>query len=182
MSKRGIYVMGVLTLVGFPLLATLVQFFFTNYRIMELLHLEDLRSGELILGASIGVIYAFFSLLVLGSELFEQAPDRVERFVKNLNLSFWDALFLSICAGVGEEIFFRSSLQTFIGPFWGSLLFVAVHGYLVPWNWRKSLYGLLVLPLTFILAYGYEYFGLWFSIGVHILYDLVLFEAMRKGD
>lgn len=174
--------MGVLTLVGFPLLAGLIQFFFTQKPILELVHLNELTLGETVFGASIGVIYALFSLLFLSSELFAQAPDRVERFVKNLNLTFWDALFLSLCAGVGEEIFFRSCLQPFTGPCLGSIVFVAVHGYLVPWNWRKSLYGLLVLPLTFILAFGFDYFGLWFSIGVHFVYDLVLFEAMRKGD
>ena len=99
----------------------------------------------------------------------------MDDLVRSMKLNYWDAIFLSICAGVGEELLFRVGVQHYIGPFWTSILFVAVHGYLNPFNWKMSLYGLVVLPLSFVLSYGLIEFGLWFSISAHFAYDLILF-------
>ncbi len=92
-----------------------------------------------------------------------------------MNLSVFDAIFLSLCAGIGEELLFRGGMQFYLGPCLTSIIFVALHGYLNPFNWKQSLYGIVVLPLSFILGYGYEWYGLWFSIAVHFSYDLILF-------
>ena len=55
---------------------------------------------------------------------------------------------------------------------------MAIHGYLNPWNWKFSLYGLLILPFVLLLSYGYELFGLWFAIMAHFAYDAVLFTQL----
>ena len=114
----------------------------------------------------------------MNAPVFDKLPVRVETMVRNMKLSVWDCVFLSICAGVGEELLFRSGMQFYLGPLITSVIFVAVHGYLNPFNWRMSLYGLIVLPFILMISYGYEEFGLWFSIGAHFSYDLVLFLSM----
>ena len=62
-----------------------------------------------------------------------------------------DALFISFCAGFGEEILFRTGMQHYLGILITSIFFVAIHGYLNPFNWRYSLYGLIVLPFILLL-------------------------------
>ena len=67
-----------------------------------------------------------------------------------------------------------------------SILFVALHGYLNPWNWRFSIYGIIVLPFIFLISLGFEMFGLWFAVAAHFAYDAVLFtfiirEQKSKG-
>jgi membrane protease YdiL (CAAX protease family) len=95
-----------------------------------------------------------------------------------MNLNVGDAIFLSFCAGFGEELLFRSGMQYYLGIIVTSLIFVAIHGYLNPKNWRYSLYGLLVLPFILLISLGFETFGLWFAIAAHFSYDAVLFIAM----
>ncbi|MFM7387280.1 MAG: type II CAAX prenyl endopeptidase Rce1 family protein, partial [Bacteroidota bacterium] len=84
--------------------------------------------------------------------------------------------------GLGEELFFRAALQPYLGIWITSVLFVAIHGYLNPWNWRMSLYGLMILPFIFLLSFGYEHFGLWFAVAAHFAYNAVLFTAMVREN
>jgi len=127
-----------------------------------------------------GVLYAFIALLVMTAPVFDKLPVRVETMVRNMKLTVWDCVFLSICAGVGEELLFRSGMQFYLGPLITSVIFVAVHGYLNPFNWRMSIYGLVVLPFILLISYGFEEFGLWFAVGAHFSYDLVLFLTMSE--
>lgn len=146
--------------------------------LLELLQFENITYLKLGVGIEIGILYAFIALLLMNAPVFEKLPVRVETMVKNMKLSVWDCVFLSICAGVGEELLFRSGIQFYLGPLITSVLFVAIHGYLNPFNWRMSIYGLIVLPFILMISYGFEEFGLWFAIGAHFSYDLVLFLSM----
>ena len=95
-----------------------------------------------------------------------------------LKLNFWEGLFLSMCAGIGEELLFRSGIQPLLGPVITSILFIALHGYLNPFNWRFSIYGLIALPFILLISYSVGPFGLWFAIAAHFSYDAVLFTIM----
>lgn len=154
--------------------------YFEDASILPLFQFENFTYLKFGLGVEVGILYAFFALLVMQASVFESLPVRVETMVKNMKLTVWDCVFLSICAGVGEELLFRTGMQFYLGPFITSVIFVAVHGYLNPFNWRISLYGLIVLPFILIIAYGFEEFGLWFAIGAHFSYDLVLFLTMSS--
>ncbi len=178
MSKRGIYILGFITLLAFPISAYLVLYFFNDYDLEKFIRWNEILQPETILGMTLGVIYAFFALVFMGAPVFEKLPNRVEMMVKNMKLTIWDALFLSVCAGVGEELLFRAGMQLYVGPWITSIFFVAIHGYLNPMNWRMSIYGLIVLPFIFLISFGYDTFGQWFSIGAHFSYDFVLFMAL----
>jgi len=145
---------------------------------LEILDLDNLDAYPLTLGIGFGILYALLALGFMQSSVFQELPTRIETIVKNMNLSIWDCLFLSICAGVGEELLFRSGVQYYLGPIITSIIFVAIHGYLNPFNWRMSLYGLIVLPFILVISYALEEFGLWFCIGAHFSYDFVLFYVM----
>ncbi|MBU2019208.1 MAG: CPBP family intramembrane metalloprotease [Bacteroidetes bacterium] len=182
MSKSSIYFMGLITLLGFPLLGCIVNYFYLELNWLEFFGFQNYSTPLIILGACFGLFYAMALLLSSELALIKDMPDRVEKMVASLNLNLMDGLFLSVCASVGEELFFRAAIQPIIGPWWGALFFVAVHGYIVPWDWNKSKYGLVVLPLSILLSLGFDHFGLWFSIGVHFAYDFVLFESIRKNN
>ncbi len=162
----------------FPIPAFLYLYFAEDYSLEQFVRWNEILQPETILGINLGVIYAFLALLFMGAPVFEKLPNRVETMVRNMRLTIWDALFLSICAGVGEELLFRAGLQFLLGPWITSIIFVAVHGYLNPLNWRLSLYGFIVLPFILMISFGYDYFGQWFSIGAHFSYDLVLFMTI----
>tara|TARA_R110000737_G_C14624517_1_gene494376 strand:- start:1569 stop:2129 length:561 start_codon:yes stop_codon:yes gene_type:complete len=178
LSKRSIYILGIVTLFLFPLPAYFYWYWQDGITLQQFLRWEEIWMPETAFGIIFGVIYAFFALLFMGAPVFESMPNRVENLVKSMRLTVFDAIFLSICAGVGEELLFRAGMQPILGVWFTSIFFVAIHGYLNPMNWRMSLYGLLVLPFIVLISFGYDTFGQWFSIGAHFSYDLVLFMTI----
>lgn len=172
--------MGLITLLVFPIPTFLVFYFVEGIYPLEILELDKFSWFEIVIGLELGVAYAFFSLILLQFRVFDQMPNRVEKVVRDMKLTLFDCFFLSICAGFGEELLFRSGFQFYLGPIITSVFFVAIHGYLNPFNWRMSLYGLIVLPLILLISYGFTYYGLWFAISAHFSYDLVLFITISR--
>jgi hypothetical protein len=182
LSKRSIYLLGLITLFLFPIPTFLGLYWFEDIFPLEILQIENLSIFKLGIGIQLGIVYAFLVLLLMQATVFKKVPSRVENLVKSMNLNLFDCIFISICAGIGEELLFRSGVQFYAGPIITTLIFVAIHGYLNPFNWKMSLYGLIVMPFIFIISYGYYEFGLWFSIGAHFSYDFVLLIVITKSD
>jgi len=173
--------LGLVTLVIFPIPTFAVLYFFEDVLPLGIFQFDNLGVYPIIIGLLLGIVYAFIALFVMQAKVFEKLPSRIEQIVKDMNLTMLDCIFLSICAGVGEELLFRSGVQFYLGPILTSVIFVAIHGYLNPWNWRMSLYGLIVLPFILLISYGFESMGLWFAITTHFAYDLVLFTVISES-
>ena len=146
---------------------------------LEILDFDHFQWYPIALGSGFGVLYAFLALLLMQAKVFKEMPTRVEKLVQSMNLTTLDCIFLSLCAGIGEELLFRSGVQFYLGPIITTVIFVAIHGYLNPFNWRMSLYGLIVLPFILIISFALEEYGLWFCIAAHFCYDFVLFYVMK---
>lgn len=173
--------MGLVTLLLFPIPAYLALYYINDWSFAEFIQLDTFTFNNLLFGGAVGCIYAFISNQLMKAKLFDSVPLKVDDLVRSMNLTVFDSIFLSICAGVGEELLFRVGVQNYLGVVVTSILFVVIHGYLNPKSWKHSLYGIVVLPLSFILGFGYEWFGLWFAIAVHTSYDLTLFLMFTKN-
>ena len=160
LNKRLILFLGLVTLVIFPLPTFYFLMYWENMTLSEIVELEHFELIPILYGLEFGIIYAFFASLLLKAPIFERVPLKMEKMIRSLNLSIPEALFLSLCAGVGEELLFRSGVQFYLGIWPASIIFVAIHGYFSIKNPLISLYGLIVLPFILIIAYGFDYFGL----------------------
>jgi hypothetical protein len=178
MEKRKIYFLGLITLLVFPIPGFFIVYFSEGLNPFEILKPEEYWLQDVLYGFSIGLAYALFAFLMLQVPIFRKVPLKVTDLVKKLKLNYFDAFFLSLCAGIGEELLFRVGVQYYLGVYLTAILFVAVHGYFSFKQPLMSLYGLIVLPLALILGFGYEYFGFWFAAAIHFCYDLVLFLAI----
>ena len=178
MSFKIVFI-GLLTLVGFPILGYWLLYGVEINHLDEFLQWDE-RLNPIAIGYGLmfGFSYAFLALLFMNAPIFDSLGNRMEHLIKQLKLTVVKGLFLSVCAGVGEELLFRASVQPYLGIWITSILFVAIHGYLNPWNWKFSLYGIIILPFIILLSYGYELFGLWFAIMAHTAYDAVLFTSI----
>lgn len=174
--------MGLMTLLLFPIPAFLVLHYISGQSFREFMDWDSFHFSNIAIGICIGVGYAFLANQLMKLPVFKSVPLRVDELVKSLDLTLLDAVFLSLCAGIGEELLFRAGVQFYIGVSITAVLFVVMHGYLNPFNWKQSLYGVVVLPLSFLLGLGYEWYGLWFSIAVHTAYDFTLFVAFGSDD
>jgi hypothetical protein len=179
LKKRSLLFLGLLTLLVFPIPTFLGLYFVEGTTPLEILDLDHFQWYPIALGLGFGILYALLALLLMQARVFKEMPTRVEKLVQSMNLTTLDCIFLSLCAGVGEELLFRSGVQFYLGPIITTVIFVAIHGYLNPFNWRMSLYGLIVLPFILVISFALEEYGLWFCIAAHFSYDFVLFYVMK---
>ncbi len=175
-SKKKIYLLRLVTLLIFPLPTIIYKLFWEDKSLFEILELNDFSILLIFNGLALGITYALLSTYLLKKSVFKSEFKKQQELLNQLDLNAWDAILLSICAGVGEELLFRAGIQLLLGPIITTLVFIAIHGYYHPKNWRLSLYGLLLTPFILLISYGYEYYGLWFAIAAHFSYDWVLFN------
>lgn len=173
---------GWITLLVFPIPGFYLQYYFNQTSFLDFIAFDDFRMIPLVYGLQLGIVYGFIAYLFMKAPFFEKVPVKINKLVRNMKLSVFDGLFLSLCAGIGEELLFRQGIQSFTGVLLTSVLFVALHGYLNPFNLRFSVYGLIVLPFIILISYGLDVFGIWFCIAAHFSYDAVLFTFMLKED
>lgn len=173
---------GWITLFVFPIPGFYLQYYFNQTSFLDFIAFDDFRMIPLVYGLQLGIVYGFIAYLFMKAPFFEKVPVKINKLVRNMKLSVFDGLFLSLCAGIGEELLFRQGIQSFTGVLLTSVLFVALHGYLNPFNLRFSVYGLIVLPFIILISYGLDIFGIWFCIAAHFSYDAVLFTFMLKED
>jgi membrane protease YdiL (CAAX protease family) len=182
LNKSKILFFGWVTLLLMPLPAYFALHYFKEVDIYAFFQVANFKTIPILYGLEFGIVYAFLAMLLLQAPVFKTIPLPIDKLVKDLNLNYVDAVFLSLCAGIGEELLFRTGIQTFLGVWITSFLFVAVHGYFSLKKIKMSLYGLVVLPFILLISYGFEHFGLWFSISAHFAYDLVLFFVLIQSE
>ncbi len=180
MKKNKLYILGLITLVLFPIPAYLYHYWVNSTSLHDFLELDTIKISSIVAGGVFGISYAIFALFMMKIPLYQKIPLKIDELVRSLNLTYADAIFLSLCAGIGEELLFRSGIQDLLGVWVTSLLFVAIHGYFSLRKPLMNLYGILVLPFILIIGYCYEWFGLWMVVSAHTFYDLTLFIALIK--
>lgn len=89
-------------------------------------------------------------------------------------------IFVSLCAGIGEEIFFRGIIQPYLGIVVTAIIFVAIHGYLNPKNLKITVYGVYMVFAIMLLGYLTDKFGLITAITAHTVIDVVLLIKTKK--
>ena len=178
--KNQILLLGWVTLLIFPIPGFLLQYYFNDIGWFEFFDIDSYSIIGLFYGLELGIVYGVVSYLFTRSHFFEKLPYKINDIIRDSNLKVHHGIFLSLCAGIGEELLFRAGIQPFLGPILTSIIFVALHGYLNPLKLRFSVYGLIVLPFIFLIAYGLEAFGLLFCIAAHFSYNAILFTFMIK--
>ena len=105
--------------------------------------------------------------------------DKYKNMIISSEIDLQLIFFISFCAGVGEEILFRGVIQPLIGVWITSLIFVAIHGYLNPTNWRISIYGIYLTLSIALIGYLSNWLGLCTAIAAHMIIDVILFYKLK---
>ncbi len=177
-KKKTLIKLALFTLFGFSLIGLIIIRSFSVTPINQVLLSGEPLWIQIIIGTSIGLVAA-----VIGWKIIEQPPLQPVRIffstlIQNLNLSFSEIILISFCAGVGEEILFRGAIQPFLGIWITAIVFVAIHGYLNPYNWRLSVYGIFMTLVIAGLGYSAEHYGLISAISAHIMIDIYLLDKL----
>jgi len=136
-------------------------------------------TGQAALGLGAGLVIGLAARALVRTGWMREVDERFARLIGARVRSGAEAAFLSVCAGVGEELFFRGALQHWLGVLPTAVLFVAIHGYLDPRDRRMLAYGgLLTAGMVGVGALA-QHAGLLAAMLAHTVIDLVLFEQLR---
>lgn len=179
-NKNMLLLMGLVTIFGMGAIGAFIIEFFQE---------KDWRSVfthgidwyyQLGIGLVYGFVCALIALLLLKQTFMQDIKGFYADLFNEMDLSVGAILFISYCAGVGEEMLFRGALQHYMGIFITSIVFVAIHGYLNPKDWRISIYGAYMTLVIVGVGYMYESFGMITAMSAHFMIDVVLLYSILR--
>lgn len=180
-NKKIIIQLALATIVGMPIAAIVID------RISDSVDLATSLIGvhdwwlQILLGLLVGLVAAFVAQIIINSPLLNKVNKRYANMLGRFDLSMSEILFISVCAGVGEELLFRGALQPLLGILITSIAFVAIHGYLNPKDWRLSMYGLYMTIVIAGIGYLTVVSGLIASIIAHTVIDVYLLYKLQQS-
>lgn len=140
--------------------------------------LEQLGLG-LALGLATGAVSAVSTLRKPSAEAVQRTASSYAR----LDLSGWNPLWISLGAGISEELLFRAALQPLVGIWGASLLFLLVHA--GAYDFRRFDRAALwqaggVFGMSMLFGLAFEYAGLLAVMVAHTLVDIVGLYLVRR--
>jgi CAAX protease family protein len=175
LSRHSFFIMALVTLFGFSIVGLLIIETFHDFSIWQVIAFGSPWPYQILRGLVFGTVAAACMIWMIGTPLLVEARNFFSELISDANLKMPDLLFLSLAAGIGEEILFRAALQPFLGIWLTALIFVALHGYLNPMNLQMSIYGVLMVIISAGLGYLFEYIGIFAAMSAHFIIDLILF-------
>lgn len=179
-SRGGISILLIITALGFPLLGWGIATA-TNIPFWEMFTTQ-FSQWSIALGLIIGFISAILGYWLINTKFLNLSNTRLFKIIQKIASSWIMALFISLCAGFGEEILFRGVLQSLWGIYITSFVFVFIHGYLNPLKPKMSFYGIFLIFVSVAFGYLHEYFGIFSAIAAHAAYDFLLLRFTARQD
>jgi len=182
-TKYTLIFLGLGTLIAFPLLSWLLMFIIPNsfnVSFKTMFHINESDYGFIPLFLAIGIMFGLVVVWLAELTYFEKSMERYKNLLKGYKLSVFYVFFLSICAGVGEEIFFRGVIQPIFGVWLTALFFVGIHGYFSIKIKRINIFALLLTCFIALLGWSSKEYSIWLAIAGHFSYDLVLLFYYKK--
>jgi membrane protease YdiL (CAAX protease family) len=178
--KSVIMQLALATIIGMPMVALIIDHFSETIDLrISLIGFAPLLN-QFGYGILAGLIIAVIAQLLIASPLLNKVNVQYANMLGRFNLSFSEIAIVSICAGVGEEMLFRGALQPFFGIIITSFLFVAIHGYINPFNWKLTIYGLYMTACICLIGYLADTQGLLAAIAAHTVIDIYLLYFLQK--
>ena len=186
-QKRQVLLLGLLTLLVMPAIGALLIYFLSDVAITERLTGPYPWWKQVLLGIPLGLTSAWGAKYIIDLPKMSTTKHQADAMIAGLNLNKSEMVFLSLCAGVGEELLFRGAIQGLILPFspllvimGSSILFVAIHGYLNPKAGKIAWYGIYLVGIVAIWGVLSEEIGIFVAIVAHFIVDVYLFFSVAK--
>lgn len=166
------------TIIGMPLMALAIDHFSEKVSIADALIGDGQFGMHVLYGIVAGLAIAIPGYWISTRPWMGRVHHQYARLIHQFNLNNSDILFISCCAGIGEEILFRGAIQPYLGVLLTAIFFVAIHGYLNPKDWRISVYGIFMTAGIAGLGFLAETNGLLVAIVAHTIIDIYLLKRM----
>jgi uncharacterized protein len=177
---RTLFLLGMGTLLIFGGLGILSVAFFQGISFYSLLKSGLPLGWQIVTGIVAGLFSAGIAWFIITRDFFSGQFAFYQKLIQTFTWTQGSIIFVSLCAGVGEELFFRAGIQPFLGIGWTSVFFVALHGYLNPYNWRISVYGVCMVGIIAGFGFLFEKSGIFSVIVAHMVFDWVLLTFLTR--
>ncbi len=137
-------------------------------------------SFQIATGTAAGLVIAFVAAWLIDRPWMRAIKLKYARLIGPLLATPADILLVSLCAGIGEELFFRGAVQHWLGIPLTALVFVAIHGYLDPRSWRMCVYGITLTFGMMVLGWMASAWGLVAPMAAHTAIDVVLLAKLAR--
>lgn len=137
---------------------------------------------QILIGIGFGIVTAKAGWQIVELPKLEKTKLFFTQLIRPLRLNFLEIIFISVCAGVGEELFFRGAIQPVLGIWFTSILFVLLHGYLNPFNMPLTYYGIYMVLVIGVMGLMTEHFGIITSMVAHTIIDVLLLSELSRGS
>lgn len=134
---------------------------------------------QLLTGLVVGTVIGGTAWAMVRTFWMTPLRERYAVFIGPMVTRLDQRLLISICAGVGEELFFRGAVQWWLGIPLTAVVFVAIHGYLDPRDLRILAYGAIMTLGMVLLGWMAETFGLLGPMIAHTVIDIILLERLH---
>lgn len=179
-KKQVILQLAIVTITLMPAVALIIDHYSDTVDLATLLVGFVPWWQQVAIGLVAGGIIAVLARLIVSSRLLNHVNLQYAGMLGGFNLNMGEIILISLCAGVGEELLFRGAIQPLLGVFITSVIFVAVHGYLNPSNWRLSVYGIFMTAAISLLGIICNSYGLIAPIIAHTVIDVYLLYYLQK--
>lgn len=181
MPKINIKALALFTLIGFPIVGAVLMYFFSEASLWSIFENKRSIGLQLLTGSLFGCITAVLAIQIVRIPFLEASTRKYTRILESLQLSIPMIIFISLSAGIGEEILFRGALQYLIGLWPAAIIFVAIHGYLNPFDWKISVYGVFLVFISAAFGYLFKNQGIYAPIMAHAVFDLILLLYVKNN-
>ena len=180
-NKQILMQLALATLIAMPMLAVIIDHFSetVDLQLMLLSGINPLM--QILIGLFAGIVIGHLAFFISTCSFMKPVMKKYSQLFGAFELNHSEMIYVSVCAGVGEEILFRGALQPLCGITITSLLFVAIHGYLNPKNWRISIYGILMTIAIISIGYMTLHVGIISAIIAHAMIDYYLILRMPRN-
>ena len=181
MRRINILAVAAFTLFGFPLIGALLLYFFSDFTFIQIFENKVGITLQVITGILFGSISSLLAIQLIRHPKLESSTKRYTRILESLNLSMSKIVIISIAAGVGEEILFRGCLQPMLGLWPVAVIFVLLHGYINPLDWKITVYGMFLILASAGFGYLFQNQGIYAPVLAHGVFDfIILFYVKNK--
>ncbi len=139
---------------------------------------------QLALGLALGGAYSVVALVDYRRNAGSERMRATVEGYSCLDLSGWNPLWISLAAGIGEEVLFRAALQPHIGIWLTSALFALAHvkAYRISSFNRTTLTQMGTLFVaSVVFGFMAQYAGLVTAIVVHVTMDVAGLLVVRRA-
>lgn len=167
------------TLLGMTAFSMVVIYYLQHRNPLDVITGGRPYYNQLLAGAFFGSFSALLGTVLINIRRFRNVRFFFENLMAAINPSFINILFFSVCAGVGEEILFRATLQPIIGIWPAAIIFVLLHGYINPSNLNLTIYGIFLIVISAGFGYLFKFYGLLAAMMAHFIYDVGMFCVLK---